>query len=358
MGLFNKGSINITINNRTIIRVIILAVATLFVLKFIDKVSGPLILIFVSFFLALALNPVVSWIAFRLKSKSRVRATAAAYLLVIAIIVSFAATVIPPLVNQTTQFISDVPTTLQEFQTQDSPVARFVRRYKLDTQIQSAGNDFTHKFKDYPGSIVSTAGRVGGIIVSMIAVLVLTFMMLVEGPLWLEKLWKIQQSDKREHKKLIASKMYKVVTGYVNGQLLVALIGAAFALLALLIASTVLNVSINVVAMAGIILFTGLIPLIGNTIGAIIVVLVALFNSATLAIVLAIYFLVYQQIENVTIQPYIQSRSNELTPLIVFVSALLGAGFGGLFGALIAIPVAGCIRVLLEDYFSHREIQS
>ena len=67
-----------------------------------------------------------------------------------------------------------------------------------------------------------------------------------------------------------------------------------------------------------------------------------------------IYFIVYQQIENATIQPYIQAKKNQLTPLLVFVSALIGVGFGGILGAFVAIPVAGCIKILLEDQFEKR----
>jgi predicted PurR-regulated permease PerM len=66
---------------------------------------------------------------------------------------------------------------------------------------------------------------------------------------------------------------------------------------------------------------------------------------------MAFYFVVYQQIENATIQPYIQSKGNELTPMLVFIAAILGVGFGGILGAFIAIPAAGCLKILADDYF-------
>jgi predicted PurR-regulated permease PerM len=80
-----------------------------------------------------------------------------------------------------------------------------------------------------------------------------------------------------------------------------------------------------------------------------------MFSSVPLAITMLVYFIVYQQIENVTIQPYFQSRKNDLSPMLVFIAALLGIGFGGLLGGFVAIPVAGCIKILLEDWLEDRK---
>jgi predicted PurR-regulated permease PerM len=148
--------------------------------------------------------------------------------------------------------------------------------------------------------------------------------------------------------------MYVLVTRFVNAQVIVALISAIFSAIALTIASSALNVSVNVVALAGMVALFGIIPTIGNILAATIVALACLFTSAPLAIIMLIYFIVYQQIENVTVQPYIQSRNNELTPMLVFIAALLGIGFGGLLGGFVAIPAAGCIKILLEDYLDDR----
>lgn len=71
-----------------------------------------------------------------------------------------------------------------------------------------------------------------------------------------------------------------------------------------------------------------------------------------------IYFVVYQQIENITIQPYVQSRNNDLTPMLVFIAALLGIGFGGLMGGFVAIPAAGCIKILLTDWLDDRRFNA
>ncbi len=358
MGMFSKPTVTVTVSNRTVLRVIALTIASFLFLKLLGELTHVLTLLFVAFFLALALNPAVSWIAHRLKSKSRVMATGVAYVIVLTLLIAFFSLVVPPLVRQTVEFINDIPETLNSFQTQDSAIARLVRRYDFDEQLGEIGRDFRGRIGDLRQPVLSTAGRLGSGLISTITVLVLTFMMLVEGPYWMNRLLQLLPKERRQHHELLIRKMYRVVTGYVNGQVLIAAIAAAFAMIALLIASTVFNVSINAVALAGIVFLFGLIPMIGNTLAAVIVVLVSLFSSVGLALTMAVFFLIYQQVENVTLQPYIQSKTNELTPLLVFIAALLGAGFGGLLGALVAIPTAGCLKILADDYFSRKKAAS
>jgi len=347
----------VTISNRTVVRLILLTIATIVVIRFALSVTHILQLIFIAFFLSLALNPAVSWIARNMHLKSRITATAIAYLLVVSFLASFLAYVVPPLVQQTVQFVSDAPETIQSIRTDNSSIGRFVRDHDLDQQIEGFSNDLQTRTENFRKPVVATAGRVGSALVSIITVLVLTFMMLVEGPVWIARYWRLQPSKRREHHKMLANKMYRVVTGYVNGQLLLAVIAASFAFMVLLIASTLLNVSINAVALAGILIITGLIPMIGNTIGGVLVTLACLFVSVPLAIIMAVFFVIYQQIENVSLQPYIQAKYNEITPLFVFIAALLGIGFGGILGALIAIPTAGCVKILFLDFIERREKQ-
>jgi len=148
--------------------------------------------------------------------------------------------------------------------------------------------------------------------------------------------------------------MYKGVTGFVNGQVVLALVAGTFAFLALEIASRIVGVEINTAALAGIVAVFGLIPLFGNPLAASVVILACLINSVSLGLIMLIYFIVYFFIENHTFQPYIQSKLNQLTPLTVFIAAVLGVGFGGLLGAIIAIPAATAVKILVEDHFEHR----
>lgn len=354
MPLLNNRKVTVTFTDRTIVRVVVIAVLSFVGLLFLSKIAHALVLIFLSFFLAIALNPAVSWIAQKLRSKSRVRATGAAYLMVLTVIAAFLALVVPPLVQQTNDFAQALPDTIERYTAEDSAPVRFIHEHQLEEDVDDAIQSLRHNVQNIGGSVVTTASTVASFVVSLIAVLVMTFMMLIEGPMWLKKFWDTQDPETSVKHKRVLAKMYKVVTGYVNGQLVIALIAGFFSLVVLLIASTLLNASINAVVYALIITLTSLIPMFGATIGAVIVVILCAFASWPLALIMAVFFLIYQQIENATIQPTIQARQNELTPLLVFIAALIGIGFGGILGAFIAIPVAGCLRVWLVEYYGDR----
>ncbi|GAC1572525.1 MAG: AI-2E family transporter [Candidatus Saccharimonadales bacterium] len=346
--------VEITVSNRTVIRILVIMVLTVLAFKVFGHVAHVLELIFIAFFLALALNPAVGWISFRLHIKSRAAATGVAYLAVVAVLTLFFTLIIPPFVVQTVNFVKDLPQTVSSLNDDSTTAGHFVQRYHLQDQVNGFSQSIKDRTKNVQEPVLSTASKVGSAIIALLTVFVLTFMMLVEGPAWIKRYWDLEITKKRENDKVLAAKMYSIVSGYINGQILLAFIGAGLGLVALLIASTLLHVSINAFALAGILLITGLIPLIGHILGAVIVVAACLFVSLPLAIIMAIFLLIHQQIENVTLQPYIQAKYNELTPLLVFIAALLGIGFGGLIGAFVSIPAAGCLKVLYKDYLSRK----
>lgn len=350
----NSQRVVVTITNRTIARFIIWIMGVIVLFHFFDRVGHVLTLIFAAFFLALALNPVVGFLSRRLKIESRARATAAAYILVIAVIIGFFAVVTPPLVRQTRDFVKEVPQLVDNFQTGDSGLAKQARRYHLDQKISTSAKEFANNYGNFGGTVLNTGKRIIGIVASILAVLVMTFMMLVEGPYWMNIVWGITPEKDRARYKKMATEMYKGVSGFVNGQVIVSLLAGLFAFAALEVSSHIAGVSINAVALAGIVAVFGLIPLFGNPISSAIVILFCLLNSTSVAIIMLCYFVVYFFVESHTFQPYIQSRLNRLTALSVFIAAILGIAFAGFMGAIVAIPIASSIKVVLEDYFERK----
>ncbi len=352
--MFSDKKIVVSFTYRTIIRVVVIGVLSILCFAFLSKIANIIILIFISAFLAVALNPAVSWISKHLKSKSRVRATGAAYVMVLLLISSFLIVVVPTIASQTTTFVKHLPETFSKYTQEDSTVQKYIREYNLEDDIDRATVSFRDSFEDAGSSVLSTANKVWTAIISLIIVLTLTFMMLVEGPDWIAYSWTLQNPKELRKRKRLLSKMYRLVTGYVNGQLLIAVIAGTVSLFALLAASAIFGGDINAVVLALIVTLTSLIPMFGATVGAFIVVILCSFTSLPLAFVMAIFFLTYQQLENITIQPLIQSWQSEISPLTVFIAALIGVSAGGIIGAFVAIPIVACIRLVLVEYFENR----
>lgn len=177
--------------------------------------------------------------------------------------------------------------------------------------------------------------------------------------MWMRKVWDLYTDEaKRDEHRDTVTKMYKVVTGFVTGQLAVAAIGAMASFLALVVMSFIpsLAVPINLAMPLAVIIFlTALIPMVGTTIGGVLASLILLLNSPLSALVFAIFFIVYQQIENNVISPPIQSKTVDLSVLWVLMAILIGASLFGLIGGLVSIPIAGCVRVLLINYLERAE---
>lgn len=327
------------------------------------KAQQPLTTIGIAVFLALALNPPVSYIAAKLPSRSRVGATALAYLLVVTMIGGLLFLVAPPVVEQSSKFASSVPGIIDTVSSQRHFIDDFVQRYGLEDQLNASIENAKQQASDFASNIgkllVDGATSLFNGALSMFLILVLTFLLLIEGPLWLEKIWGLYQDPKllKRHRNLVY-KMYRVVVGYVNGQMLVALIAAACTLIVVLLLSFVFDLPANLaLPMAAIIFLTGLMPMVGATIGATLVTLVLLLNNMTAAIIFLIYFIVYQQIENNFISPAIQSKKVELSALAVIISILIGVSLFGILGGIVSIPIAGCLRVLLLDYLDHAALE-
>jgi predicted PurR-regulated permease PerM len=344
----------VTVSFETFAKVIAMVVGTIILLMAVRKASHALLLIFVAFFLALALNAPVNWLSQRLPGKrrgSRSLATSLSFLLVIVLLGGFLASVVPPLARQTQSLTTAAPRLIENFRGQDSQVGRIIRRYHLQNEVTSVANQLSARLKNSGGTAFSTIQRIGTSVFSSLTILVLTFMMLVEGPGWLRFLRDIIPDRRHRLADRLALEMYGVIKGFVNGQVILAAIAAVLVSPGLFI----LHVSYPV-ALVVVVFVCGLIPMVGHTIGAIIVTTVALFHSTSAAIIILAYYILYQQIENYLVQPRIQANSTNMSPLLVFLAVVVGVSFGGLFGALVAIPFAGCVRIVVLEYLRNQKM--
>lgn len=353
--------VKIDIDSSTFVRLFV--VAALFVggIFILWKLMPSLMIVLISFFLAMALNPPVSSLARRLPGHSRVLATAVSYVIVLAIIGFFVYVAIPPIIRQTTNFINELPSYIEQVSNQQGVVSDIINRYNLHDEV----NNFVEGARSQAGNIVQGVGGsvINGVttflsgFVALVTVLILTFLALVEGPRWLERLWSVYADEhKLQHHKYLISRMYTVVTRYVTGQVFVATLAGASGLLVLFALTAFFNVPLTaVLPLAFLIFLTDLVPMIGAIIGATIVVFVLIFNDLGAAFAFAVYFFVYQQVENNLIQPTVQARTIELSALTILVAAIVGINILGPVGGFLAIPAAGCLRVLIIDYLERRK---
>lgn len=353
----------IDIDTRTFVRFGLVTIGFVAALLFIYFARDALILILIALFLALALNPPVSMIAKRLPGRSRIAATGISYLIVISVLISLMFLVLPPIIEQTAKFAQTVPSLIDKIADQRGWFEHFITQYNLTAAIDSAIASLKAQAASLSNQLAfalvgSVSAAISGI-VNLTFILVLCFFMLVEGPTWMEKIWGLYTNkQKRDEHRSTAEKMYRVVTGFVNGQLAVAAIGAMASFVTLFVMSLIPSLAVPsnlAMPLAVIIFLMALIPMVGTTIGGVLVALVLLLNSPLAALVFGVFFIVYQQIENNVISPPIQSKTVDLSVLWILMAILIGASLFGLIGGLISIPIAGCLRVLLVDYLERAE---
>ena len=204
-----------------------------------------------------------------------------------------------------------------------------------------------------PGAAISITKSVISLVVATITIAFLTFFMLLEGPTWMDRIFGLLPEPSRPRWRKVGYDVYRTVGGYVTGNLVISLVAGTLTTVVLLAVGVPFAVALGVI-----VALLDLIPLAGATIAGVIIGTVAFLHSITAGIVVVVFFVVYQQLENHFLQPVVYSRTVQLSPLVVLVAVLVGAKLAGILGALGAIPVAGAIQVLLIDWHQHRRARA
>ena len=316
-----------------------------------------LMIIGTALFLALALNYPVKKIAGWLPGKSRLGGTALAFTSLIVFLIAMVWFVVPPIVQQSAKFAATIPALVDQANEQWHGVGRFIDENGLREQVDTAAENVKQQAAGIATkvgtNILSSVGSLASFIASLFLVIVLAFLMLLEGPEWMRRIWGLYNDQaKMKHHRRLADKVYNVVTGYINGQLTVSGIGSLVAgLFVFGMSFFVTEIDANLAMPTILLTFVlSLIPMFGATLAGGLVTLLLALNSITAAIVYLVFFIIYQQIENNFISPAIQAKKVELSALAVLVAVTVGLYVSGLVGVVAAIPVAGTIKVFLEDY--------
>ncbi len=356
--------VRIEIDTKTFVRFWLVVIGFGFAILALYSARTALVILGSALFLALALNGPVSRLSRYLPGRSRVLSTAIAFVAVVALLGAVIFLVIPPIVQQTVKLLDDAPQMVKSVSEQWQGLGNLIDKYHLQGQIdqavasiQSGAGSWAAGFGQ---NFLSGVGSAFSIVTASFLTLVLTFLMLVEGPMWMERLMSLYRDLGRRdaHMKLIR-RMHGVVSGFVTGQITVSAIDGVLAGVAVFLISLIFPAVPASFAMLAITTcFTlSLIPMFGATAAAFILTILLAFNSIPAATAFAIYFLIYQQIENNFIGPAIQSRKIDLSPLAILVAVTIGLYVLGIAGGIVSIPIAGCIKILVEEYVenAHKE---
>jgi predicted PurR-regulated permease PerM len=311
-------------------------------------VRAVVVLVFVAGFLAIALGPPVDWLQ-RLGMR-RSLAIIEVYLTIAAAIFGVGLLVVPPVVDQVNGLSKNIPGYVKDLRK-----SKTFRKYDDKYHISKKLNDQAAKLPSKLGSAASTLQDVTvgvfGALVKLVTVLTMTFFFLLDGGRLVGWLLRIRGPTEEERLLGLFNDIYRSTAGYVAGNLIISVIAGVTTYITLTILGVPFAAPLSVL-MA----FLDLIPLVGATIGGVVIgVVTAFHNFPTATIVWVIVFIVYQQIENNVLQPVVYRRTVDVSPLIVIVSILIGSTLLGVLGALVAIPVAAGVQIVIRDIWARRE---
>ena len=353
-------------DTKTFIRFWLIPLAIAAVLFFIYKASTGLVIVGISLFLAIALKPLVRRVNnffnkhFGVDKKHQTASAILAYTLVVVVLGAIVAIVGPVVVNETSKFVQNIPETFEQNFGGWDGINDFGKTIGIDdlhSQITNSLNDLSKTLLSWLGNdFVSSVSGIVDIIMKVILVLVLTLLFLLEGPVLAEVFWKSISTGEENKKpinvaKRIVARMADVISTYVSRQVIVAMIdGCASGLIVFLISLFTPVSSSIAIPMGMITMLFYLIPMFGQFIGGTLVTLILLFSSPVAAVIFMAVYIIYAQIENNVIAPKIQGSALNLPAIMVLVAIVIGMYMFGLLGAIIAVPIAGCIRVLADEY--------
>jgi predicted PurR-regulated permease PerM len=334
---------------RTILSVLGLVVAVWALLHLIATARHVVVYVLISVFLALAINPLVE-LLMRRGIRSRGLAAGTAFIIVLIAIVAIGATFIPTLVDNVNKFVDAVPGYVHDLTKGRGRLGFLETKYHVVDKVRdylSSGG--AKKLLGLTGAAVSITKGVLNIVVGTITVAFLTFFMLLEGPAWMNRFYGLLPLASQPRWRKVGHDIYRQIGGYVTGNLLISLIAGGLTTLVLLLLGVPYAVALGLIV--GLL---DLIPLAGATIAAVIIAAVAFLHTIVAGIVVIVFFVIYQQVENHILQPVVYNRTVALSPLAILVAVLFGAELAGILGALAAIPVAGAIQVVITDFLRVR----
>ncbi len=319
--------------------------------KLIYRLRDIVLLMAVAGFLALLLNPMVVFLEKKLALRRGLAVTIVSLLAALAFL-ALALVFGYPLVNGITHLANRLPSYVASAESGQGWIGHIARKYHILTWVQRN----TPKLVSYAQSLSKPALTIGkgavSLVIELFTIFVLVLLLLLEGSKM--RRWMLSQMPKQRADAVtrVAGEVNRSVIGYMLGNLLTSIIAGVVVFVTLMI------VGVPFPQLWGLwVALVDFLPMIGGALAGIPTVLFAFTQGVTAGVVTLVVFLVYTQVENHILNPVIMSRTVKISPLLVLIAVLVGASlgsliggvFGGFVAALLAIPAAGALQVLVRE---------
>jgi len=339
------------VSARAVAKVVLVAAAVLAALYFSYLIRTVIGLVLIAAFFAVAIAPAVNWL-----DKRKVPRWAAILLVYLGIaggIFGIGLLIVPPLVTGVETLSSNLDTYAEDLRNNPT-FAKYDDEYHITEKLQEQAKELPSKLGDAAGTLRDVTVGVFSRFVQLFSILVITFFLLKDGRRLLEFLYRQVPETRARRFRKIAGDISDAISGYVFGNFVISVLAGLVTYVTLRILGVPFALPLAI--LFG---FFDLIPLVGATLGGILVGIVVAF-AADFPIGLIVWvavLILYQQVENNLIQPFVYGKAVQIHPLVVIMAILIGAALLGVLGALIAIPAAAAVQAVVRDYwrFKHPE---
>ena len=336
---------------RTIIGSVGVVVATYVTITLVLATARILTWVAIAGFFAIVLAPLVGIVQRRVRDR-RTLATGIVVFSTLFAMIGLLTLFLLPVRTQLVAILTDLPGTVHRAAQGKGPVGNLVTRLHIENYVQENEAELARAADKLSGSAFDTAQTVFGIAVAFVTITLITFLLLSQSVAMSRAALGVVPRRRRASAQRVAGDAAGAVSGYMIGNLLISLIAG--------VAGFICLVALGVpspVVLALWVAFADLIPLVGATLGAFVAVIAAYLHSPTAGIVALVFFIIYQQVENGVIYPWLMSRKVNINPLGVLLSVLLAVELFGLIGALLAVPVSGALQVVVKAVRRERPLE-
>lgn len=311
------------------------------------RIGSVLILVVVALFIAVGLDPAVRWLQRR--GLSRSMAVLAVIAVVLLALVLFFVALVPVISDQVTTIADNAPHWLQKLRRNDR-IQQLDGRFDLIGKVQdfvTSGQWASTLF----GGVLGVGVAVLGFLVNAFVVTVLTLYFIVSLGRTKQALYQLAPASRRPRVIDLSEQILANIGGYVSGAFLVAMAAGISSLVFLF----VVGLGQYAVALAAVVTLLDVIPMIGATLGAAVVVAIGFATDVRTGLFCLAFYVIYQQVENYLIYPRVMQRTVNVPGSVIVIAALAGAGLLGVVGALLAIPTAAAILLLIREVVVPRQ---